>query len=118
MIPSKSLCWLGEKYHQKKENGFDVDYTKRCEAIYKCYEEYHLDAVQIFLDQMKEADIRPWVSFRMNDAHCGYVDTSFMHSDLFYEELAAGHMIGDQYGYFGRCFDYTYPNIRMRFSVL
>ncbi len=114
IVPSDSYMWRGLKYVQKLENGIEVDYTenKGIKALYKCYEEYNVDALQIYIDSMNAAGIRPWFSLRMNDAHFGGEPTSFLHSDMYYEELAAGHMIGDKYGYYKYCFDFTYPRIR------
>lgn len=113
IIPSDSFMWRGEKYLQKKENGCDVDYSDTTlKKLYKCFKEYNVDAVQIFIDQVKKLGIRPWIALRMNDAHFGDAQTSFLHSDMFYEENAAGHSIGSKYGYFGHCYDFTYPRYR------
>lgn len=113
MIPSKSFMWRGEKYFQKKENGHDVDYSETTlKKLYRCFAEYNVDAVQIFIDQVKKLGIRPWIALRMNDAHFGDAETSFVHSDMFYEENTAGHSIGSKYGYFGHCFDFSYPRYR------
>jgi len=114
ITPSNSYMWRGLKYLQKVENGIEVDYTQNraISSLYKCYEEYHVDALQIYIDCMNKAGIRPWFSLRMNDCHFGGDPTSFLHSDMYYEELAAGHMIGDPYGYYKYCFDFTYPRIR------
>jgi len=114
IIPSDSFMWRGEKYLQKLENGHEVDYTdnKGIRSLYNCYKKYNVDPVQIFIDQMHKSGIRPWIALRMNDAHFGADETSFLHSDMFYEENAAGHNIGSQYGYFGHCFDFTYPRYK------
>lgn len=113
MIPNKSFYWRGDKYLQKIENGFEVDYTKNGVAnLYKCFAEYNVDAVQIFIDTMREIGIRPWLALRMNDAHFGVEKTSFLHSDMFYEADKAGEMIGAEYGYFAHCYNFRYPRYR------
>ena len=113
LIPSDAFHWRGEKYFWKKENGIDVDYTNTpIKNLYKCFAEYKVDAVQIFIDCMKKLGIRPWISLRMNDAHFNADATSFLHSEMFYEEVAAGHVIGEKYGYYGKCFDFKYPRYK------
>ena len=113
LFPSRHFMWRGDKYLQKEENGHPVDYTNEPEKnLYKCFIEYNVDAVQIFIDQMHKLGIRPWLAFRMNDAHFGADPTAFNRSDMFYEEIAAGHGIGEQYGYFAKCFDFRYPRYR------
>lgn len=118
LLPNKAFAWRGEKYLQKKENGFDVNYTStqkglgNLEGLYRCFAEYGVDAAQLFIDTMKELGIRPWLTLRMNDAHFGYDDTAFLRSDMFYEAKAAGEMIGEQYGYYAHCFDFRYPRYR------
>lgn len=114
VVPSKKFMWLGEKYLKKIENGIAVDYTgdKSITALYKCYAEYGVDPAQIFIDQVTKLGIRPWITIRMNDAHYGTDETSYIHSDMFYEEVAAGHNIGEQYGYYKNVFDFKYPRYR------
>ncbi len=108
--PSNFLHWRGLKYLQKKENGIDVDYSQNggLRALYKCYAEHGVDGVQIFIDKMREKGIRPWLALRMNDAHFPYEETSFLRSDMYYEEKAAGHKLGEAYGYFGHCYNFKY----------
>ncbi len=115
MVPSESFMWRGEKYLQKMENGQPVDYSENAvKKLYYCFKEYGVDAVQIFIDCMHKLGIRPWLTLRMNDCHFGGHPTSFLHSDLFYEELNAGHIIGtEKYGgWYGYCRDFTYPKYR------
>ncbi len=119
VIPSGVTTWMGGKYPLKEDHGHPCDYDHlfgrySLEGIYKAYTEFGIDPVRVYVDCMKRAGIRPWLAMRMNDAHYLYEDdVTFCKAELFYEELAAGHMIGDQYGYFGRCFDFTYPKIRL-----
>lgn len=112
MVPSKAFMWRGEKYLQKEENGISVDYTERLEKLYKCFAEYHIDAVQIFIDQIRKLGIRPWITLRMNDAHFGSDPTSFLRSDLYYRAQAEGGMIGSEYGYYAHVFNFRYEPYR------
>ena len=111
MVPSKHLMWRGEKFLQKIENGHEVSYPDH-EKLYKPYAEFGVDGVQIFIDEMHKLGIRPWISLRVNDVHFGHDETSFLHSDMFYEEVAAGHHIGDHYGYYGRAFNFKHDRYR------
>ena len=115
IVPSEAFMWRGDKYLQKTENGHEVDYSNNAvRGLYYAYREYGVDPVQIFLDCMHKLGIRPWLTLRMNDCHFGGEPTSFLHSDLFYEELEAGHIIGtEKYGgWFGYCRDFSYPKYR------
>ena len=111
MVPSEHLTWRGAKFLQKLENGKEVNYPQM-EGLYRAYTECGVDGVQIFIDQMHKLGIRPWLSFRMNDAHFGDDETSFLRSDMFYEEQDAGHLTGKRYGYYGHLFDFRYPRYR------
>ena len=111
MTPSQSFMWRGEKYLQKTENGNEVSYPQLA-PLYKAFAEYGVDGVQIFIDQMHKLGIRPWLTFRMNDAHFGDNETSFLRSDMFYEEKDAGHLTGRRYGYYGKLFDFRHERYR------
>ncbi len=114
MIPSEAFMWRGMKYLQKQENGYAVDYSgmDRLRKLYNCYAKYNVDAVQIFIDCMHKLGIRPWLSFRMNDVHYNEEKTAPIRSDMSYEEAAAGHKVGEEYGYYASCYDFTYPRYK------
>ena len=111
LVPNGSFMWRGEKFLQKCENGVEVNYPQ-LGGLYKAYTECGVDGVQIFIDEMKKKGIRPWLSFRMNDTHFTENPTSFLRSDMYYEEKEAGHLVGDRYGYYAQLFDYRYPRYR------
>lgn len=124
LIPSKSLMWRGEKYLRGEENGHPVDYTGAAKLdsdgldnlgkLYNCFIKYNVDAVQIFIDQMNKLGIRPWLALRMNDAHFTQdcFETSYLRSDMFYEEKAAGHNVGSNYAHAANCYNFKYPRYR------
>ena len=111
MVPSKHLMWRGEKFLQKIENGHEVNYPQMG-GLYKAYTECGVDGVQIFIDEMHKLGIRPWLTFRMNDAHFTDAETSFLRSDMFYEEKAAGHMTGKRYSTYSNLFDFRYERYK------
>ncbi len=110
-VPNSSFMWRGEKFLQKVENGHEVNYPE-FENLYRAYTELGFDGVQIFIDEMNKKGIRPWLTFRMNDAHFSDDETSFLHSDMFYEEKAAGHTVTKRYGYYGNLFSWKYPRYK------
>ena len=120
VIPNGFITWRGDKYVWGKDPGKYPDKQRLCaadpslyEGLYRAYREYGLDPIQIYLDLMRENGINPWLTLRLNDAHNLYDDTNNQTKDeLFFEALETGHVIGDQYGYFGRCFDYSWQKIR------
>ena len=120
VIPSESFQFRGDKYLQTRENGFPVDYSggrpgdlEHLEGLYKCFREYGIDVPRIFTETMRELNIRPWLTLRMNDAHFGLEKTNFLRADMYYEASAAGETIGDRYGIYTHCYDFRhgrYPN--------
>jgi hypothetical protein len=59
-----------EKYLQKKENGYDVDYSNTYLAMsYNIFVEKGLDLNEIMISRLRYHGITPWLSFRMNDIH-------------------------------------------------
>ncbi len=110
MVPNNSFMWRGEKYFWEKENGYDVDYKNHAGIVahHKLFNEYHIDPVQIFIKEMNKKGIRPWITLRMNDCHQSKNETSFLRSDMYYEEDKAGHTLGDEYGYSRNCYNFRY----------
>ncbi len=111
MTPNDSFMWRGDKYLQKKENGHDVDYSGLAD-LYNCFKVHNVDAVQVFIDVMHELGIRPWLTFRMNDVHFNDDATSFLHSDMFYEEVEARHIVTKHYPGYGNAFSFKYPRYK------
>jgi len=114
LIPSDIFMWRGDKYLQKEENGSPVSYPE-LEGLYNLYRVYDMeDPVQMFIDLMNKSGVRPWITMRMNDAHCNWEKTSVLRDDFYYTAKKNGWMIGKQYGYFSHCLDYAYPQVRER----
>ncbi len=111
LVPNSSFMWRGEKFLQTVEDGHEVSYPQ-LGGLYRAYTECGVDGVEIFIDEMKKLGIRPWLTFRMNDTHFTENPTSFLRSDMFYEERDAGHLVGDRYGSFAKLFDYRHPRYR------
>ncbi len=115
-VPTKYITWAGDKALWTHENGIPVDdYGDWFTALYKAFTEFGLDPVALFIETMREGNIRPWISIRMNDCHCPEWETCFIRSEFFYEARENGWMIGsggEDYGYYNYCFDYAQPVVR------
>ena len=117
-IPTKALTFWGDKYYQKTENGYAVDYTKEhhVKHIVDIYGAMKRNPFAALIEQTRAFGMRPWISIRMNDCHCGADKTSRLHGDLFYEAVKNGWVVGDDLAgaYYGRCFDYGVKEVRDR----
>ncbi len=115
IVPSAYITWAGDKARWTHENGIPVDYKKEYGLLRRMYRELNVDLVDVFIETMREGGIRPWVSIRMNDAHCPDDEVNFLRPDFFYEAREKGLMIssgGTDYGYFRNCFDYAHAEVR------
>lgn len=108
---SKHIDWLYEKSTWTEENGKPVDYS-RFGGIYKVFTEYGIDIFEEMYKTVKDLNIRPWLTLRMNDAHYGYDETAYLRSNLYYEAQRDGMMIGDHYGYYAHNYNFAYEKIR------
>ncbi len=104
-IPNTVFDWMPGYWIKYKDT--DPQFAKRWENFYRCYVEYKLDPVQIFIDRTTKNGRRAWVSIRMNDCHKG-----LMRSKFFDEEHAEGHLIGEAYDYYWHAYDFQYPRYR------
>lgn len=112
VIPSKCVSFMGDRLSVLDRYLPEDPYRPAVAKTHRCWYEFGLDPVQTFVDKMGEFGIRPWITLRMNDAHYLMAESSLMRDDIHEGERAAGHVLGEKYGYFGGCYDYTYPKIR------
>ncbi len=108
---SEYITWRGDKIKQTEENGKAVDYST-IKYWWYTLQEKDIDPVPTWLKVSKEHNINPWLSVRMNDCHDSGEETSFLRGDLFYIAKENGWMIGEEYGYYHTCYDYSVPQIR------
>ncbi len=118
-IPSLVFDWFPRRWMLYKdfnpETGEAWDEIpasiKRWEPFYKCYTEFNIDPVEIFLEQMNKYGARAWLSLRMNDVHIDQFANQTRD-----EDKAVGHFVtpidGNPCDYYQRCIDYTYPRFR------
>ena len=104
-----------DKYDQKTENGYPVDYSNhpvpRC--VKRLYRDLNLDFYAICIDELRRIGIHPWLSARMNDCHDNDQPTSFLHPGFFHahpEYRRVRHH--EPMTYYDRCYDYAVPEVR------
>ncbi len=112
--PSQVWGTYEEKYRQTEENGHKVDYKSTFSCLHILNEEYGTDPFAVWIDRCKAKGIRPWLSFRMNDAHNNGDMPYSSRTAFFYEAKAKGWTLGSEYGYYGYGFDYGVAEIRQR----
>ena len=113
LTPSKVFISRAEKYHQKKENGIDVNYEDHpyLRASKILTEDCGVSVTGIWIEHCKKIGIKPWLSFRMNDHHCQNERTNFLRSDFFYEAEKNGWLLGKKYRSSFNDFDYGVPQV-------
>ncbi len=102
VIPSKTTPWCGESWLKYLKVDPDGSYGQ-APNHYKCFVEYGIDAVEVFIEEVKKNGIRPWLSMRMNDCH-----PSKHNIDLYYEAEEKGMLLGKEYGYYGTCYNFAF----------
>ncbi|MBQ9544383.1 MAG: hypothetical protein IJV00_04575 [Clostridia bacterium] len=109
VTPSRVFTDRVTKLHQKEENGTKVDYSglEYLALPAECREKYGVGLTETWIDHCREAGIRPWISFRMNDNHFRDEKTCFLRGDFFYEALENGWILGDGYRSGYRNWDYA-----------
>jgi len=115
--PSKVFTSYADRYHVTQERGQNVDYTNTCcNSAHVLWEVKKLDMYRIWIDRCRQNGIRPWLSFRMNDAHCMTEPPHFLVPPEKYNHFADHSCIRhrQQIGYFDRCYDYSLEEIRSR----
>jgi len=115
--PSKVVTDLVQKYHQKFDNGIEVDYTENfiTKAAHHVFETLGIDHIAIEIDTFRSIGINPWISFRMNDFHDHHCEASPILPEYFHkhpEIRRAGYKPSDINGNGDKCKDYSLPFVR------
>lgn len=88
--------------------------------LYHKLKQYHLDWAQLAMDTCKEAGVRPWIYFRMNDLHFNHYERSFLRDPFWYQAKENGWLMGtSEYdpcmGFSGRAecaYNYAHKEVR------
>lgn len=86
--------------------------------FYKVNYTHGLDAHRIWFEQLKSDNIRPWISFRMNDVHAALGDNTDGNTHFALEAYAKGLTVGSHYdgaiAGLVDCLDYSNKEVRDR----
>ena len=102
------------KFEQKVENGVEVNYHDQFVGVYRLNVKHGIDPFRVWIERCAEKGIKSWLSVRMNDCHCPDETACFLRSDFFYEAREKGWCVGNKYGYYRYCFDYSYDEVRRK----
>ncbi len=116
VYPSESITSYLDKYYQKVENGYEVDYTNDpfAKGSHYIYETLATDFLGTFIETFRDIGINPWLSFRMNDVHeqAQYV-TSPLFTEFYHNHPEVRRYTHHAYGgYQAKSLDYTHDIVR------
>ena len=102
------------KMNKKSENGIQVDYSDRDDfsTASVLWNKWGIDPYRVWIERTREKGMNPWLSFRMNDCHCPYDETSWIRDEVFYEARENGEMLGEEYGYYKNCYNFRFEKYR------
>ena len=121
-VQADTMGWIFEKEAKAMENGTveNMDYFKgvaeKGQPLYYALTEYDVDWYQLAIDYCKDAGVRPWTYFRMNDHHgVDWGDVSLFHDDFWHEAKENGWLIGNEetYGFnIANTYDFAHEEVR------
>ena len=84
VVPTKVVDWFYDTYSRKVEDGKPVDYTNapHPKSVRMAYDAVK-DPMSYMMDVAKK-DFNVWLSYRMNDCHHCYLETSELRSETLY----------------------------------
>ena len=113
-VPSGVWSFMADIYNRKSEDGIPVDWTNisNIKFAHLIYSEWGIDLIDELLAFLKKNNCRSWLSFRMNDCHESTAPVSPLRSDFYYTAKHNGWFVGEKYGYFSSCLDFSFPEVR------
>jgi len=99
----------------ERHNELNSNETNPCwnlKHLAKMYEVYDIDPYEVWFKRTREQGMNAWLSIRMNDCHDPDKYESWLHGALFYEADEKGWTLGDDYGYYRYCLDYSEEAVR------
>ena len=113
--PTKTpITFMGDIYYRTEENGLQVDY-KNCyntKFAKKLYYDFGIDLFEELFAFFKKNGCRYHISFRLNDCHDSFKETSDLRGELFYMAKKNGWFVGEKYGYWSTCLDFSFKEVR------
>jgi len=113
--PSDVFMDYADVYESLTIGGERKDWTDKSVAfkgIYDIQQKHGIDIYAAWIDRCRQVGFTPWISFRMNDCHPASKNKSTSEKDFFVKASQNGWILGDEYGYYGGCFDYSIKEIR------
>ena len=113
-VPSDVISFMADIYDRKVEDGIPVDWTDvpNLKFAHLLYCDYGVELFKELFAFLKKKNCRSWLSFRMNDCHHSSERVSPLRSDFFYVAKNNGWMVGEKYGYWSTCLDFSVPEVR------
>ena len=100
------------KYERTEEIGKPVDYKEWFNGLYHIFKDFGIDPLAVWFKRSRDLGFFTWMSVRMNDCHHPEREVSPLRTDLIYEAIKNGMTIGEKYGYFKNCLDFSYDIVR------
>ena len=95
------------KYERTEELGLPVNYKDWFNGLYHIYKDFGIDPLAVWFKRSREMGFFTWMSVRTNDCHFPEKRASYMRSDMIYEAMEKGMTVGEKFGYFKNCMDFS-----------
>ena len=99
-------------YEASSEEGGFFSRAKIWEGLYKIQRVHGIDVYSVWIDRCRQVGFNPWISFRMNDCHNPDTKAPVSENDFFFEARKNGWTLGEEYGYYRHCLDYSVSEVR------
>ncbi len=112
----ESFC---DKYSKTEEEGKPVCFKNSyLKAAYDSCKVYKYDIIETWIDTLREIEISPWISVRMNDAHCLLEEPNPVKSEYFEKHPEHWRVTEKKAdGYFDKCLNYLMHEVRQYFLI-
>ena len=112
VTPSKHIMSIYDLREKMEKNNISARTGWGTDVYYTLKKECNIEPFAVWIKRCHEVGIRPWLSFRMNDCHPTPVlfDERIGH----FKKTASdnGWVLGEDYGYFGACYNYRFEEVR------
>lgn len=118
--PSNVKTFFADRVNVKEELGQKVDYSDtNAKSAHTVWYEKNLDIYKIWIDKCREINIKPWISFRMNDVHYSFELPHCIVPEEYCEKFDKDSRIRHrrQMQYYDRAADYELEHIRIHMKT-
>lgn len=115
--PSKVWMTAEDKYNTTEENGHEVDYHNTFYKVwYDIFVLQQIDMYQIWIEELNQMGIHPWISFRINDVHDHDKRYGGIRRSVFFDKGRENGFVRTQHrdkaAYFDDCLDFKHKEVR------